>query len=261
MKTKRNNVSNRRNMVGGFNFDIDMEQVKKHIFRKCSKLLSITDDSQLTLTLMGYGVVYISKNSLLAEDLSFEQVVAVRCVIQTSGAEREYYAIVRCATYKNPRSCLDGKGISGTVLFVEKDKVTKMNFQGQLENPVINKIKNYSISGTVSEFFTKHEWFNFKNSISSTAEYNIFIDKTPSSSTLIKFFEFLSSASVSMAAYQPDITFETMKAQIDEQERIYNATREAREAQEAQDNARPKAQSNNASGAASLLVGIGNLNF
>jgi hypothetical protein len=206
-------------------------------------------------------VVYISKNYFLAEDLSFEQVVAVRFVIPTSGAEKEYYAIVRCATYENPRSCLDGKGISGTVLFVKKDKVIKMDFRGQEDIPVIKKIKNYLISGDISTFFTKHEWFNFNNSISSSAEYDIFIDTAKSSSTLMNFFEFLSSASVSMAAYQPYITFETMKAEIAAQANHYNAEREAREAQEAQDNAQQTAapSTNKASNAADFLVGLGNL--
>jgi hypothetical protein len=239
-------------MVGGFNFDITMDQVKTHILSKYSKSLGIAYNSQLELTLMGYGVVEISKDAFFAKDFSFEQVVAVRCVIKTGDAEtpeRVYYAIVRCATYENPRSCLDGKGIWDTVLFVKKGEVIKMDYEQekQLNNPVIKKIKNYTISGNVSEFFTDHEWFKFENSISSTAKYDIFIEKTTSSDTLKQFFDFLSPTNISMAAYQPDITFEKMKAQIDAQAISY---KELLTKREAEDNARPTAApSNTASGA------------
>ena len=263
MKTTRNNVSNRRKMSGGFNFEITMEQAKTHILRKYSKsfqLLGIPPGSQLELTLMGYGHVYISKKSVFAEDFSLEQVVAVRCDIQTGDEELtkgKYYAIVRCATYENTRSCPNGKGIWETVLFVKKGEVTAMNYQEQLylKNPVINKRKNDTSYGTDSDiykFFTEHKWFNFKNSISSNAEYDIFVENNPSSSTLIKFFDFLSPTNLSEDDYVPGIDFDTMKTEVDAQARSYIEEVAARELR---DNAkRPAAQSNKASGAVPWYV-------
>ena len=207
-------------MVGGFNFDITMDQAKTHISRKYSKsfqLLGIPPGSQLELTLMGYGRVEISKNSVFAEDFSLEQVVVVRCDIKTGGEELtkgKYYAIVRCAKYNNPRSCPNGIGIWETVLFVKKRDVIQMDYDEQKgrKNPVINKRKNDTSYGNeydIDKFFTKHKWFNFKNSISSNAEYDIFVENNPSSSTLINFFDFLSPTNLSEADYVSEINFET----------------------------------------------------
>jgi hypothetical protein len=125
MKTKRNNVSNRRKMSGGFIFNGNTEKIKEHILSKYSKQLtsnSIVIDSYLTV--MSSGDVEISKDAFFAKDFRPEHVVVVMLASRRPRDEFEvpvtYYAIVRCTNIGKESSCTGGIGIEDSrVLFVK----------------------------------------------------------------------------------------------------------------------------------------------
>jgi hypothetical protein len=222
-KAKRYTVGKRRRMVGGYEFDVTMEQLKQHITKQCRKSLpslGIHPGSQLELVLMGYGDVCILKDAFFADNFRPEQVVAVRCDIKTGDttSEGQYYAIVRCA---NTDSCPGGNGIWSTVLFVKRGGVKKMDYKEEQSNrnPVIKKREDdtfYALQTDIDKFFNNYVWFEFTNSISSTDKYNIFVDNRNfnMSRSLQAFFSRLSGTDLQGYNYNEIVTFEIMKAAI-----------------------------------------------
>ena len=222
-KAKRYTVGKRRRMVGGYEFDVTMEQLKQHITKECRKSLpslGIKSGSELELFLMGYGDVCILKDAFFADKFRPEQVVAVRCDIKTGDttSEGQYYAIVRCA---NTDSCPSGNGIWSTVLFVKKDGVTKKDYNDEQikRNPVIKKREDdtfYALKKDIDKFFNNYVWFEFTNIISSTDKYNIFVDNYPSnmSITLLAFFSRLSGTDLANYDYTKTVTIQDMKDAI-----------------------------------------------
>ncbi len=210
MKTKRNNVSNRRKMSGGFIFNGNTEKIKEHILSKYSKQLtsnSIVIDSYLTV--MSSGDVEISKDAFFAKDFRPEHVVVVMLASRRPRDEFEvpvtYYAIVRCTNIDVNSSC---KGIDDSRVLFVKDSGSVESISYKLAkddtstNPerkaIIEKIKaviekrkdkQYTTDIVVDTYFDTHVWFEVTNSISSTDTYNIFVNNSVSSNTpLLNFF-------------------------------------------------------------------------
>jgi len=211
-KAKRHTLGKRMKMSGGFNFDVSTDTIKTHILSKYSQQLNsngIEIDSKLDLAIMGKGDVQISKDALFAKNFRPEQVVVVKLGGYTGFGQDlrngQWYALVRCANMGEDSSCRESKGIEeNTVLFVKYGTRPKnvefisYRLRDRNTDPVIKKRKDkkYPTDSDVTTYFDRYRWFTFKNSISSTDNYNIFVDSNCAEKSLLYFFYRIAEADV-----------------------------------------------------------------
>jgi hypothetical protein len=211
-KAKRHTVGKRMKMYGGFNFEVNEQEIKAHILSKYSQQLKsngIEIDSNLNLAIMGKGDVQISKDALFAKNFRPEQVVVVKLGGYTGLGQNlidgQWYALVRCANMGEDSSCRESKGIEeNTVLFVKYGTRPKnvefisYRLRDRNTDPVIKKRKDkkYPTDSDVTAYFDRYRWFTFKNSISSTDNYNIFVDSNCAEKSLLYFFYRIAEADV-----------------------------------------------------------------
>ena len=227
-KARRHTVGKRMKMSGGFNFEVNEQEIKAHILSKYSQQLKrngIEIDSKLDLAIMGKGDVQISKDALFAKNFRPEQVVVVKLGGYTGSDHNlingQWYALVRCANIGDTSSCIKSKGIEdNTVLFVKYGTSPKnvelipyYATKNELSNdPVIEKRKavikkrkdkEHPTDSEVTTYFDQYRWFEVKNSISSTDTYNIFVDSNCAEKSLLYFFYTIAGANIARGSLTP----------------------------------------------------------
>jgi hypothetical protein len=219
-KAKRHTIVKRRRMVGGgigndYNFFINTDMLKKYIQKEYSRSFGATS---LVLELKGYGYAFITKLTRFSEVNRREKIAVYSCSVN---GEIKYYAIVRCdesgCPVRGQRFDYRGQetpGYTGSntpnhnmetkILFVTKGGVTKgaQTFTGN----------NITDADKITECY------EFKNSISTTDNYRIFVD-TRYKNKLIPIFKAL----LDNTPDPDEVTFDDDKTRDDDR----NATSEA----------------------------------
>jgi hypothetical protein len=208
-KAKRYTVGKRRQMVGGvigddYNFFINTNMLTKYIKKEYSRSFGATS---LVLDLKGFGYAFITKLTRFSDENRYEKIAVYSCSVDGT---INFYAIVRCnepgCPVRGQRFTYQGQetpGYTGSntpnhnmetkILFVTKGGVTKgaKPFTGN----------------NITDAYKITECYEFKNSISTTDNYRIFVD-TRYDNKLQPIFEALSKNTLDPAG----VTFDAEKA-------------------------------------------------
>jgi len=176
-KAKRHTVGKRRRMVGGvigddYNFFINTNMLTKYIQKKYGKSLG----TGLVLELKGYGYAFITKLTRFSEDNRREKIAVYSCSVNGT---INYYAIVRC-----DESGCPVRGQRFTYQGQETDNYTGSDTPNHnMESKILFVTKGGVPKGAqpftgnnITDAYKITECYEFKNSISTTDNYRIFVD-------------------------------------------------------------------------------------